>query len=239
MNDPIVEMKRRSAEYAVGLIEDGMIVGLGTGSTAIWALRHLAEQRSRGSFKQVVGVATSQATESEARRLGIPLTSLEDHPDVDITIDGADEVDPAMNAIKGGGGALLREKIVALASRRLVIIVDESKLSPQLGSRWPVPVEVVSFGWTQQMRFLQALGSEVTLRTADGAPFLSDNGNRILDCNFGLIADPAALSARLKIRTGIVEHGLFPGLATDLVVADRRGIHHHTRPAASNPIGRQ
>jgi ribose 5-phosphate isomerase A len=239
MNDSIVEMKRRSAEYAVGLIEDGMIVGLGTGSTAIWAVRHLAELRLRGSFKQVVGVATSQATETEARRRGIPLTTLEDHPDVDITIDGADEVDPAMNAIKGGGGALLREKIVAVASRRLVIIVDESKLSPQLGTRWPVPVEVVSFGWMQQLRFLETLGAAVTLRTAEGAPFLSDNGNLILDCNFGLIVDPAALSARLKMRTGILDHGLFPGMATDLVVADRHGIHHHTRPAASNPIGRK
>ena len=239
MNDPIVEMKRRSAEYAVGLIEDGMIVGLGTGSTAVWAVRHLAAMRRHGFLRQVITVATSQATETEARRLGIPRTTLEDHPDLDITIDGADEVDPEMDAIKGGGGALLREKIVAIASRRLVIIVDESKLSPQLGTRWPVPVEVVSFGWTQQMRFLEALGAEVTLRTADGAPFLSDNGNLILDCNFGLIADPAALSARLKSRTGIVDHGLFPGMATDLVVADRHGIHHHTRPPASNPKGRQ
>lgn len=232
MGDPFVELKRRAAEYAVSLIEDGMIVGLGTGSTAIWAVRQLAQSLRSGSLNRVVGVATSHATETEALRLGLPLTSLENHPDVDLTIDGADEVDPDLNLIKGGGGAMLREKIVAQASRRLVIIVDESKLSPQLGTRRPVPVEVVSFGWIHPARFLEALGAEVTLRTADGAPFLTDNGNRVLDCRFGLIADPAALSARLKNRTGIVDHGLFPAMATDLVIAGPHGIRHQTRGAS-------
>jgi len=235
MNDPALEPKRRAAAYAVELIEDGMVVGLGTGSTAVWAVRYLGGLLTRRVRKQVIGIPTSRETESEARRLRIPLAPLADHPEVDMTIDGADEVDPDLNLIKGGGGALLREKLVAQASRRLVIVVDESKLSPQLGTRWPVPVEVVSFGWRHQARFLETLGADVALRTVDGAPFVTDNGNRILDCRFGRIDDPAALSARIKSRTGVVDHGLFVALATDLVIAGSRGIRHQRRAVPSAP----
>jgi len=236
MNDPAAELKRSAAEYAVDLIEDGMIVGLGTGSTAVWALRKLAQLYSRGSLQQVIGIPTSRQTRAEALRLKIPLAALEDHSQVDITIDGADEVDPHLNLIKGGGGALLREKLVAQASRRLVIIVDESKLTPQLGTRWPVPVEVVSFGWKHQLRFLEDLGAEVLPRTADGRPFITDNGNRILDCRFGRIADAIALSERIKSRTGIVDHGLFAGMATDLVIAGSQGIVHRRSATPAKPV---
>ncbi len=150
--------------------------------------------------------------------------------DLDLVIDGADEVDPALHVIKGGGGALLREKIVAQASRRVVIVADQSKLSPQLGTIWPVPVEVLPFGWRSQARFLESLGAVWTVRsTASGQQYVTDSGNMILDCAFGPIADPAALANVLAARAGIVEHGLFIDLTTDLVVAGPNGIQHRSR----------
>ena len=151
---------------------------------------------------------------------------------IDLTFDGADEVDPALNLIKGGGGALLREKIVAQASRREIIIVDESKLSPALGTCWAVPVEVIPFGWRTQAAYLEALGAQVSPRPAQDAPaqlFITDQGNYILDCAFGPIADPAGLGARLDARTGIVAHGLFLGLATEAIVAGTEGIRYLSR----------
>ncbi|HOS43271.1 MAG TPA: ribose 5-phosphate isomerase A, partial [Armatimonadota bacterium] len=167
----------------------------------------------------------STAVAAEARALGIPLTTLGDVAAIDLTIDDADEVAlDSFTVIKGGGGALLREKIVAQASRREVIVVDDSKLSPALGARHPVPAEVAAFGWGAQARFLGELGAAVTMRRDDrGAPFRSDQGSFILDCDFGPIADPAALAARLDARAGILEHGLFIGLVTDIVIADERG----------------
>ncbi len=208
-----------------------MIVGLGAGSTALLAVQGLAEALARGELAGILGIPCSSVIEAEARRLGIPLTTLEDHPVIDLTFDGADEVDPDLNLIKGGGGALVREKIVAQASRREIIVVDESKLSPLLGTRWALPVEVVPFGWGSQAAYLESLGARIRLRSGDGAaePFITDQGNYILDCDFGPIADPVGLGARLDARTGIVGHGLFLGLATDVIVAGASGVRHLRR----------
>ena len=228
--DPQTAFKQAAAAAAVRLVTSGMKVGLGTGSTAIHATRRIAELLATGELHDIVAFATSRATHQEAVRLGIPL--LEDGlpVDLDLVIDGADEVDPALDLIKGGGGALLREKIVAQASRRLIIVADESKLSPRLGTHWPVPVEVLSFAWRSQARFLERLGARWSIRRdADGGQFVTDSGNMILDCAFGPIADPARLAAALAARAGIVEHGLFIGLATDLIVAGPAGIQHTVR----------
>jgi ribose 5-phosphate isomerase A len=208
-----------------------MVVGLGTGSTAIFAVRRIGALLREGRLRDVAGVPTSSAVGAEARRLGIPL-ELDGARAIDLTIDGADEVDPDLELIKGGGGALFHEKIVAQASRREVIVVDETKLSPRLGTRWAVPVEIVPFVWQSQARFLEALGARVTPRRgADGKFFTTDEGNWILDCAFGPIASPHELAVHLDARTGIVEHGLFIGLATDVIVAGAAGIRHLTRKA--------
>lgn len=231
-NDARLRLKQLAAEAALGLLSPGMVVGLGTGSTAVWVVRGLAERLKNGRLTGVLGIPTSTATETEARRLGIPLTTLEDHPTVNITIDGADEVDPELNLIKGGGGALLREKIVAQASRRNVIVVDDAKLSNRIGSRWAVPVEVVSFGWRTQKQYLETLGAEVRLREdGTGNPYLTDSGHYILDCRFGPIEAPPALADRIKERTGVVEHGLFIGMTDHLVVAGKAGVRHLTSPS--------
>lgn len=229
--DPYAHFKRAAGEYAVRFIESGMVVGLGTGSTAIHAVRRLGALLKEGALRDVVGFATSTATLREAEALGIPLLT-EDLPRaIDVTIDGADEVDPAFNVIKGGGGALLREKIVAQASSRLVVVVDERKLSPQLGVNWPVPLEVMRYGFASQVRFLEALGGRISLRlNRDGHPFVTDNGNWIVDVHFGPIHDLNLLARRLEGRAGIVEHGLFLHLATDLVVAGVDGIRYLPRP---------
>jgi ribose 5-phosphate isomerase A len=199
-----------------------MVLGLGHGSTAIFAVRRIAELLRMGVLRDILGVACSLQVEEEARQLGIPLTTLDDHPVIDLTIDGADEVDPDLNLIKGGGGALLREKVVAQASRREIIVVDDSKLSPALGTLWPVPVEVIPFGLLSQVDYLRSLGAEVVQRQSDdGTPFHTDQGNLVLDCSFGPISQPAELAASMGRRAGIVEHGLFLGLATEVIVAHR------------------
>jgi ribose 5-phosphate isomerase A len=231
MEKVIDELKRKAAVAAGSFVQSGMVVGLGTGSTAILAVRHLAELIASGALSGILAIPTSAVTEREARRLNIPLTTLEDHPVLDLAIDGADEVDPDLNLIKGGGGALLREKIVAQAAKRLIIVVDEGKLSARLGERWPVPVEVLSFGWKSQQKFIEDVGAEVHLRAGpDGSVYLTDQRNYILDCRFGPIDNAAELSKRLKNRTGIVEHGLFLNMATDLIVARPGTIDHHKRP---------
>lgn len=223
-------LKQRAADEVLKYIQSGMIVGLGAGSTALLAVRGLAAMLARGELTGIKGIPCSRLIESEARRLGIPLTTLEDHPVVDLTFDGADEVDPALNLIKGGGGALLREKIVAQASRREIIIVDESKLSPVLGTHRAVPVEVSPFGWRTQATYLESLGARVSLRTdRKGRPFRTDQGNYILDSAFGPIRDPAGLAAAMDARTGIVAHGLFLGLASEVIVAGASGIRHLSR----------
>jgi ribose 5-phosphate isomerase A len=223
-----VREKQQAAHRAVEYVQSGMVVGLGAGSTAILATRRIGQLLREGQLRDIIGFPCSSLIEAEARALGIPIT-LNPPGAVDLTIDGADEVDPELNLIKGGGGALLHEKIVAQASLREVIVVDESKLSPALGTHWPLPVEVIPFGWHSQKRFLESLGARITMRQQnDGTPFKTDQGNLILDCAFGPIREPAALATQLDVRTGIVEHGLFIGLATEVIVAGADGIRHLT-----------
>lgn len=225
----IPELKRKAAERAVDFVESGMVVGLGHGSTTIFALRRIAHLLEEGKLRAILGIPTSSQVERDARDLGIPLTTLNDHPVIDLTIDGADEVDEELNLIKGGGGALLREKIVAQATQREIIVVDQTKLSPTLGIQWAVPVEVTPFGRRPQETFLESLGARVTLRHAkDGIPFRTDQGNLILDCDFGAISNPDELAIRLERRAGIVEHGLFLRLASDVIVGTEEGVEHRS-----------
>ncbi len=229
MTDPAARLKQQAGELAAGLVESGMVIGLGTGSTAIFATRRIAERLRAGELGSIVAVATSSATDEAARALGIPMLADDIPRDIDLTIDGADEVDPAMALIKGGGGALLREKIVAQASRREVIVVDESKLSPRLGTHRALPVEVLAFGWRSQARFLESLGGVVTRRTQGDGPYRTDGGNMILDSRFGAIADAPSLAAKLEARAGIIAHGLFLGLAQDVIVAGAACVRHVRR----------
>ena len=230
METNFVRLKQQAGEQAARLVKPGMVVGLGHGSTAAFAVRRIAGLLREGRLRDVFGVPCSRRVEEEARLLGIPLTTLDEHPVVDLTIDGADEVDPDLNLIKGAGGALLREKIVAQASRREIIVVDESKRSPALGTHWPVPVEVVPFGWRAQVAYLETMGAQPVLRLDDeGAPYETDQGNLILDAHLGPIAAPAQLAAQLDGRAGIVAHGLFLGMATDVIVAGEGGIQHIKR----------
>jgi len=224
------QYKQQAAERAVELVQPGMVVGLGSGSTAVFAMRRIAKLHKEGRLSNILGFATSKAVWKGAKRLGIPVLAEEMERTIDLTIDGADEVDPDLNLIKGGGGALLREKIVAQNSRRVMIVCDDSKLSPRLGTHRAVPVEVLFFGWHSQLRYLESLGARVTVRqSGNGSPFVTDAGNMILDCNFGPIASPAELAVTLSARAGIVEHGLVLGLATDVIIAGREGIRHLVR----------
>ena len=237
MTDEVGQLKQQAGRRAAALVESGMVVGLGTGSTAIFATRRLAERLYAGDLRDIVAVATSRATDAAARALGIPMLTDDIPRKIDITIDGADEVDPALDLIKGDGGALLREKVVAQASRREVIVVDGSKLSARLGAHHPLPVEVLDFGWRSVARFLESLGAAVTPRTDDGGPYRTDKGNMILDCRFGPITDPAALSGIMGARAGIVEHGLFVGIAQDLIVASMAGVLHVQRGSDPTATG--
>jgi ribose 5-phosphate isomerase A len=224
------ELKQKAALRALEFVESGMVVGLGTGSTTAFAVIGIGERIKSGDLKNIVGIPTSIRTETLAREWDIPLCRLDDQPTIDVTIDGADEVDPDLNLIKGGGGALLREKVVAQASRQNIIIVDESKLSPRLGTRWALPVEVIPFAAKTAEEFLKSQGAAVTLRLADnGQPYQTDQNNFILDANFGEMADPNLVAASLNERAGIVEHGLFLGLASDVIVAAEEGIRHLKR----------
>lgn len=223
-------LKKQAAEKAVEFIESGMVVGLGHGSTAIFATLRLAHLLDTGKLKNIVAIPCSRVVEQEALRLGIPLTNFEKHPQIDLTIDGADEVDPQLNLIKGGGGALLREKIVAQASLRHIIVVDETKLSPTLGENFAVPVEVIPFGWHSKTAYLESLGAKWKVRqNADNSYFVTDQGNYILDCKFESIQDTQSLARSLDSLATVVEHGLFLNLATDLIVAGQAGLQHLTR----------
>lgn len=227
MNSEIDDFKKQAAQRAAEQVGSGMVVGLGHGSTAMYAVERIAQLIREEQLHDVVGVPCSMEVEAAARELGIPMTTLERHPGIDLTIDGADEVSPELDLIKGGGGALLREKIVAQASAREIIVVDESKLSPALGTKRSVPIEVVPFGWRAEADFLSALAGGFALRRVDdGSRFETDQGNYILDCNFGPIEDPRTLAARLNERAGIVEHGMFLGLASEVIVAGPEGIRH-------------
>ena len=221
-------MKREAAQRALQFVEDGMIVGLGTGSTAAQFIDLLGEKVSDGL--NITGVATSAATERQARAAGITLTTLDEEPEIDLTVDGADEIDQSLRLIKGGGGALLREKIVASASEMVVIIADQSKLVERLGA-FPLPVEVVPFGYKVSLAMIEdiadELGLEGTVRQRlgeDGKPFVSDGGNFILDCSFGVLDDPEVLAELLPFTPGVVDHGLFIGLADQAVIAGENGV---------------
>jgi len=216
--------KRQAAERAVDWVEPGMVVGLGTGSTAVWAVRRIGARLTDGTLHGIVGVPTAKATADEARRVGIPLLGDDVPWEIDVTIDGADEVDPALDLVKGGGGALLREKLVAQSTRREVIVVDGSKPSPVLGTKHALPLEVVDFGLATTMAWLASLGATAVLRTVGATPYRTDQGNLIVDAAFGPIPDAPALAARLGAHAGIVEHGLFIGLTDTVVVAGADGI---------------
>ena len=220
--------KQQAAERALELVEDGMTVGLGTGSTAARFVE-LVGRRVKEGLK-VRCVPTSEATRAQAERLGIPLISLDQHPFLDLTVDGADELDNELRLIKGGGGALLFEKIVATASGRMVVIADASKRVAKLG-KYPLPVEVVRFGLAATRNMVEVLAADVGCRgeinlrmTPDGQPFVSDSGNLILDCAFGGIVDPEALDEALKLIPGVIENGLFLGIADAAIVAGADGV---------------
>jgi ribose 5-phosphate isomerase A len=214
-------LKRAAGYHAVSLVSDGMSIGLGSGSTARYATLCIADKLRRRLLRDIVAVPTSEETAALARDRGIPLTTLEERGQLDITIDGADEVDPQLNAIKGLGGCLLREKIVAFASKRLVIVVDDSKLVSKLGSHSPVPVEVIRFGWRNTERALQHTGARTALRLKADAPFLTDEDNYIVDCWYDGIDSPEELASLLNSIPGVVENGLFVGMAHTVVVASR------------------
>ncbi len=223
-------LKRAAAEAAVALVQDDMVVGLGTGSTASFAVEALGRRHREGL--RFVGIATSERTAAQAKAAGIPLTTFAEHRMIDLTIDGADEVEQGtLNLIKGLGGALLREKIVAAASRRLAIVVDGAKLVTRLGTHAPVPVEVVPFGLEATREALEVLGASARLRLApSGQPFVTDGGNRILDCGFSAIADPARLEERIRRVVGVIECGLFVGRAHMVFVADAAGVRRLDSP---------
>lgn len=232
MIDAKAHFKQHAGEQAASLVQSGMVVGLGTGSTAIFAIRRIAARLYARDLSNITAIATSRATEVAARALGIQMLSDDIPQEIDLTIDGADEVDTALDLIKGGG-ALVREKIVAQASRRVVIVVTAGKRSARLGTHWPLPVEVLEFGWRSQVRFLENLGAVVILRTDDGAAFRTDQGNIILDSDFGPIADAERLAGALDTHAGVLGHGLFIGIASDLIVAGDAGSQHLRRSAVA------
>ena len=208
-----------------------MVLGLGSGTTATLMVQAIGTRLRQGTLQSVRGVPSSSGIAAVARESGVPLTTLEDQPVLDLTLDGADEVDPDLGLIKGLGGALLWEKIVATASRQVVILVDESKLVGRLGTKAPLPVEVVPFGWKTHLKFIESLGGAPALRTEpDGRAFVTDEGDYILHCRFeGGIADPVALEARLLQRAGIVGTGLFLGVAHQVVIGKPGGVEVLTR----------
>jgi ribose 5-phosphate isomerase A len=212
--------KRVAAEKAVEYVHEGMIVGLGTGSTAYWSIKKLGERVKEGLH--IKAIATSANSEELAKELGIPMISFSETEEIDVTIDGADEVDHDWNLIKGGGGALLREKIVASASKELIIVIDESKRVNHLG-QFPLPVEVVKFGYEVTKKKLSVLGCVPGVRMINNQPFITDNGNYIIDCDFGIIGQPKELHSTINMIPGVVENGLFIKLATKVIVGDPDG----------------
>lgn len=213
--------KQVAAEKAVSFLDDGMTIGLGTGSTAYWAIEKIAEEMKKRKWK-IRAIATSVRSEEHGRSLGIPIFSFAEIGTIDITIDGADEADEQLRLIKGGGGALLREKIVATNSNQLIIVADDSKKVKTLG-KFPLPVEVVLFGWERTFEKLRSLGCKPTRRMAESGPYVSDNGNYIVDCAFGQIEDPEAVHEEINSITGVVDNGLFINIATKLILGFENG----------------
>jgi ribose 5-phosphate isomerase A len=223
------ELKNAAALEAVGMLESGMVVGLGTGSTVRHALHEISKLIGEESLS-IIGIPTSRETEDLAIELEIPLTTLDEHPVIDVDIDGADEVDSRLDVIKGGGGAHVREKVVARASRSLIIIADESKLSDRIGTKCPVPVEVLPMARSTVASQVADLGGRSELRlTGEGSIFVSDNGNYILDCRFGPIGDPARLERELKSITGVVDSGIFSGMAELAIIGTETGVNKISR----------
>lgn len=218
--DAITKAKKAAGEKAAALVQPGMLVGLGTGSTAYWAIEKIGQMVKEGL--NIQAVATSIASEKQALALGIPITSFSEIQQLDLDIDGADEISEEGQLIKGGGGSLLREKIVALASRHRVIVGDERKYVKTLG-KFPLPIEVVPFGWELVFKSLQALQGHPTLRTKDDQPYITDNSNYIIDCSFGVIREPELLHQQLKALTGVVETGLFLNLKPTVIIAYENG----------------
>ena len=217
------ELKKLAGEKAVDYIDDEMIVGLGTGSTVEYTLKKLGKLVRSGL--KIKGIPTSVHTKRMAVKQEIPLTTLEENPVIDITIDGADEVDSDLNLIKGGGGALAREKIIAFNSKRVIIVIDDSKIVKALGIDFPLPVEVLKFGWTSTQKTLEELGCNVDLRKIMGnEPYITDNSNYILDCEFERIEDPEQLEIDINNIPGVVENGLFIGLVDEVIVGGKQGI---------------
>jgi ribose 5-phosphate isomerase A len=214
--------KELAGRAAAKLVNNGDVVGLGTGSTAYFAVIALGERVKAGL--KIIGIPTSIATGELARKVGIPLTTLDQHPAIDIDIDGADEVDPHLNLIKGGGGALLREKVIAAASKKFVVVADHAKLVSTLG-KFPLPVEIIAFARAVVEPKIARLGASIKMRTRpDGSPYITDNGNPILDCSFGKIEDPPALARALTNIPGVVEHGLFIGLASKALIGKENSV---------------
>jgi ribose 5-phosphate isomerase A len=213
--------KQIAAEKAVSFLDDGMTIGLGTGSTAYWAIEKIGEKVKKERWK-IRGIATSIRSEEQARGLGIPIVDFSSVQTIDVTIDGADEVDGQLQLIKGGGGALLREKIVATNSRQMIVVADESKWVTKLG-KFPLPVEVIHFGWERTFEKLQMLGCQGNLRMNGSGPYLTDNGNYIIDCAFGEIDNALDLHESINVITGVVDNGLFINIATKLVLGFNNG----------------
>lgn len=229
------QLKQQAAAAAVATITSGMVVGLGTGSTAAFAVSALAERMQKEGIR-VIGVPTSQRTAEQAQSLGIPLATLEEQPILDVAIDGADEIEVgSLNLIKGAGGALLREKLVEVSAKRLIIVADASKKVARLGTKFALPVEVVRFGWQSTLERVKAVGCTPTLRlTASGDPYITDENHYILDCQFPPMEDAAAIAAALKSIAGVVEHGLFIGLTSEAIIATADGIEQLTPAASGN-----
>ena len=221
-----MDPKEAAARSAVAAVESGMVLGLGTGSTAMKMLAALADRVHKEGLR-IVGVPTSLATEREAMRLEIPLTTLAAHPELDLALDGADQVDAHLDCIKGYGGALLREKIVARCARRFILMVDASKMSARLDK--PVPVEVLPFGAGAARAGLEAMGGRPVLRKSASEVFVTDNGNQVYDVAFGDMPDPGEVARRIAAIAGVVDHGLFVGLASEAHVADANGVRNLRR----------
>ncbi len=222
------DLKRQAALVALEEIRSGMVVGLGTGSTASHFIRELGAKVRNGLT--VVGIPTSEASQHLAAEVGVPLTDFKKNPKIDVTVDGADEVSPELDLIKGLGGALVREKVVAHASKRVIIVVDESKLVDRLGARTVIPVEAIPLAVDLVAAQLESWGGQARIREKDGKPFVSDNGNLILDWKHGAISQPAELERRIKALTGVVDSGIFAGVAQCVIVAGSSGCRKMEKP---------